>query len=57
MSLELPVKKQEGIPDGFSVPAPTAWPIVLALGVTLIFAGMVTTTLISILGAILMLSG
>ncbi len=57
MNLELPVTTQEQVTDGFNVPAPTAWPIVLALGVTLLFAGMVTTGLISILGAILTVSG
>jgi len=35
------------------LPAPTAWPIVLALGVALIFTGLVTTDAVSILGAIL----
>jgi len=39
------------------LPAPTAWPIVLALGVTLLFTGLVTTDTVSILGAILALSG
>jgi hypothetical protein len=39
------------------LPAPTAWPIVLAFGMTLLFAGLVTSTAVSILGAILMVSG
>src|SRR5579884_1335389 len=39
------------------LPAPTAWPIVLALGCTLAAAGLVTTAGISILGAVLMLAG
>ena len=37
------------------MPAPTAWPIVLAFGVTLVFAGMVTSGVISILGGFLTL--
>ena len=37
-------------------PAPTAWPIVLAFGITLIFAGMVTSGAISILGGFLALA-
>jgi hypothetical protein len=45
------------IPDKIEVPAPTAWPIVLAFGLTLVFAGMVTAVSVSILGAVLALSG
>jgi hypothetical protein len=39
------------------LPAPTAWPIVLAFGCTLAAAGLVTDAGISILGAALMLAG
>jgi hypothetical protein len=39
------------------LPAPTAWPIVLALGVTLVFAGIVTSPMISVLGAVFGISG
>lgn len=39
------------------LPAPTAWPIVLAFGVSLIFAGVVTSPYISLLGAVLLVSG
>ena len=39
------------------LPAPTAWPIVLALGCTLAAAGLVTDVGISILGGVLMLAG
>jgi hypothetical protein len=35
------------------VPASTAWPIVLAFGVTLVFAGLVTSVAVSVLGAVL----
>jgi hypothetical protein len=35
------------------LPAPTAWPITLAFGLTLVFAGLVTSASVSILGAIL----
>ena len=35
------------------MPAPTAWPIVLAFGLTLVFAGLVTAESVSILGAVL----
>jgi hypothetical protein len=37
-------------------PAPTAWPIILAFGITLVFAGMVTSGVISILGGFLALA-
>ncbi len=39
------------------LPAPTAWPIVLALGVALLFTGLVTTGVVSILGAFLAFCG
>jgi hypothetical protein len=39
------------------LPAPTPWPIVLAFGFTLLFAGLVTSGAVSLLGAILMLCG
>ncbi len=35
------------------LPAPTAWPIILALGIALLFAGLVTSPSVTILGAIL----
>jgi hypothetical protein len=57
MSLELPVKKQNEAPNTVAMPSPTAWPIVLAFGITLVFAGMLTTAAVSILGAILTLAG
>jgi hypothetical protein len=45
------------VPGTIELPAPTPWPIVLALGVALLFAGLVTTVSVSILGAILAISG
>jgi hypothetical protein len=39
------------------MPAPTAWPIILAFGLTLVFAGLVTSSSVSLLGAILAMSG
>jgi len=39
------------------LPAPTAWPIVLAFGFTLLFAGLVTSISVSLLGAILAIAG
>ncbi len=39
------------------VPAPTAWPFVLAFGFTLIFAGLLTSVSVSILGTVLAVAG
>jgi hypothetical protein len=44
-------------PRTITLPAPTAWPIILAFGVTLLFAGLLTSASVSILGAILTVSG
>jgi hypothetical protein len=39
------------------VPAPTAWPVVLAMGCTLMFAGLLTSASVTALGAVLSLAG
>jgi len=58
MGLELATRKTpEQEPPAVNLPAATAWPIVLAFGVTLVFSGLLTTPSISILGAILAISG
>jgi len=44
-------------PLEIEVPAPTAWPFVLAVGFTLLFAGLLTSVSVSILGAVLALAG
>lgn len=44
-------------PETVVLPAPTAWPFVLALGASLIFAGLLTNASLSILGAVLWLAG
>jgi hypothetical protein len=44
-------------PREIEVPASTAWPFLLALGVALLFAGLVTSTSVSCLGALLSLAG
>jgi hypothetical protein len=43
--------------ETIEMPAPTAWPIILAFGLTLVFAGLVTSWSVSFLGAILAASG
>jgi len=40
-------------PGTITLPAPTAWPITLAFGIALLFAGLVTSASVSLLGAIL----
>jgi len=40
-------------PETIEQPAPTVWPMVTALGVTLIFAGLVTNEVVSVVGAVL----
>jgi hypothetical protein len=44
-------------PREIEVPAPTAWQFLLALGVMLLFAGLVTSTSVSCLGALLSVAG
>jgi hypothetical protein len=39
------------------VPAPTAWPMILALGLTLAFAGLVTNVTVSVVGILLFIAG
>jgi hypothetical protein len=39
------------------VPAPTPWPIVLAFGIALLFAGLVTSEAVSVLGAVVAIAG
>jgi hypothetical protein len=44
-------------PQEIEVPAPTAWPFVLAFGCSLLCAGLVTSLSVSCLGAVLSLAG
>src|SRR5258708_4269232 len=55
-TLELSGAKSRA-PRMIELPAATAWPIVLAFGVTLVFAGLVTSTSVSMLGAIFAVAG
>ncbi len=57
MSEILQSKQHHAAKAHVHLPAPTAWPIVLALGFTLLTAGLVTSTGISILGALFMIAG
>src|SRR5712692_7430532 len=42
-------------PNSILVPAPTAWPFTVALGIALIFTGLVTHVVVSIVGALVLL--
>jgi len=44
-------------PKSVDLPRPTAWPMIMAFGITLLFAGLVTTAAASAVGAFLMLAG
>jgi hypothetical protein len=56
-TLELPAETQEQLTGTIEMPAPTAWPIVLAFGVTLMFTGLVTSGSLAILGAVFAVAG
>ena len=45
------------LPDVIESPAPTAWPLVLASGFTLLFAGLLTNASLSVLGLVLAVAG
>jgi hypothetical protein len=55
--MELPDQHAAGNPENVVLPAPTAWPFVMALGASLILAGLLTNASISILGTALYLCG
>jgi hypothetical protein len=46
-----------GAPASVELPAPTAWPLVLALGLALLFAGLLIGAAVSALGGILTVAG
>lgn len=48
------LERSSNAPREIEMPAPTAWPFVLAFGATLLFAGLVTDLSLSVLGAVLM---
>lgn len=45
------------VPREIEVPASTPWPLVLAMGFALVFAGLLTSASVSILGAVLTVAG
>ncbi|HJY05965.1 MAG TPA: hypothetical protein VJ323_06585 [Bryobacteraceae bacterium] len=52
-TLQLKIRTKEEV----EVPATTAWPLILALGFTLISAGLLTSSAVSVLGAVLVVAG
>jgi hypothetical protein len=48
-------KPELDIPETVELPAATVWPIVLAFGLTLAFAGLLTSAAVSVVGAVLSL--
>jgi hypothetical protein len=60
MATQLSVEQSERsarAPDEIQVPASTAWPLVLAFGFTLMFAGLLTSASVSVLGVVLAVAG
>jgi hypothetical protein len=60
MATELPAEQtnqNSGAPREVDVPASTAWPLVLAFGFTLLYAGLLTSLSVTVLGAVLALAG
>jgi hypothetical protein len=51
------IETRQAPPATLQLPAPTAWPIILAFGITLVFAGLLTAISVSILGGVLALAG
>jgi hypothetical protein len=49
-----PGHQAEGV---IHLPAPTHWPLVMAVGLTLLFAGLVTNFMISLLGVVMAIAG
>src|SRR6202158_6008066 len=49
--------RADGQEQVIEMPPPTAWPIILAFGLALVFAGLVTSSSVRLLGAILAVSG
>ena len=53
----VPMGQTTRAPAEIDVPAPTAWPLILAFGFTLLFAGLLTSVSVSVLGAVISVAG
>lgn len=49
--------RRTGAPATVELPAPTAWTVILAFGLTLLFAGLLTSAAVSAVGAVLTVAG
>src|SRR5438105_3649427 len=47
----------ESTPTTIPAPAPTAWPLIVALAISLVFTGLVTHVAVSIAGAVVLIFG
>jgi hypothetical protein len=52
-----PEQQHDPLPEMIELPAPTAWPMITAFGITLLCTGLVTHAAISVVGLILALRG
>src|SRR5438045_111517 len=50
-------QKKQMLPESIEIPAPTFWPMVAALGLTLLCAGLVTHAAVSVVGLIVAFRG
>ncbi len=57
MAAEARSQIDENSPGTIAVPAPTAWPMVFAFGLLLVFAGLATSAAVSLLGGVAALAG
>jgi hypothetical protein len=48
---------RDKIPDAIEIPASNGWPMITALGLTMAFAGLVTSAVVSAVGAVLIIAG
>ena len=55
--MQSPIETRQIGTAAVQLPAPTAWPIILAFGITLLFAGLLTSVSVTLLGAVLALAG
>ena len=51
------IGQDHGIPREIESPAPTAWPFILAFGCALLLSGLVTSSSVTVLGAVLAVAG
>ncbi len=49
--------RRSSVPATVELPAPTSWTVILAFGLTLLFAGLLTSAAVSAVGAVLTLAG